>query len=82
MRMFDSMRRMYQSNLDEQLVMAKTGHHSNCVHSFKHTSSAQLQNVHEVFCGNASSTPSVFEPMVKKPCIETAKGKTKPIRIM
>ena len=62
--------RMYQSNIDEQLVMERTGYHSNCVGSYKRTSSAQLQNVSEVLCGNATSAPSVFEPMVKKPCVE------------
>ena len=43
--------RLYQSNLDEQLVMERTGHHSTAVCSYKCTSSEQLQNVSEILYG-------------------------------
>ena len=58
--------RLYQSNLDEQLVMERTGHHSTAVCSYKCTSSEQLQNVSEILYGNGSVAPSSFKPLVKK----------------
>lgn len=43
--------RMFQSNMEEQLVMDKTGHRSTAVRSYKRTSDAQLRDVTKVLYG-------------------------------
>ena len=43
---------LYQQNVDEQLVMETTGHHSNCVHNYKHMSSEQLHYLSGILYGN------------------------------
>lgn len=43
--------RIYQGDCDEQLVMEKTGHHSNAVRSYKRTSNKQLREVSNLLYG-------------------------------
>ena len=44
---------LYQSNVDDQLVIECTSRCSNCVREYKRTSNAHLQGVSEVFYGNS-----------------------------
>lgn len=52
--------RLYQSNVDEQLVMERTGYRSNAVRSYKCTSNDQLRNISNLLYGE--------EPEAKKIC--------------
>lgn len=58
--------RMFHSNLEEQLVMEKTGHRSNAVRSYKQTSDKQLRDVSSVLYGQSTTE----EPVAKKVCTE------------
>ena len=44
--------RLYHSNVDEQLVIECTGHHSTSVCEYKSTSDFQLESVSSVLYGN------------------------------
>lgn len=56
--------RLFQSNMEEQLVMEKTGHRSNAVRSYKRTSDRQLREVSNVLYGKGNPE----EPDFKKLC--------------
>lgn len=57
--------RMFQNNVEEQLVMERTGHRSNAVRSYKRTSDRQLRNLSCILYGQSSK-----EPPAKKVCVE------------
>ena len=67
---------LYQSNIDEQLVMECTGHCSNCVHGYKRTSSAQLKGVSDVLYGKPEALGVVALPQVVnvENCIDKSVG--------
>jgi len=46
--------RLYQANVDEQLIMERTGHRSTaCVRAYKRTSDIQLQNCSAILDGTS-----------------------------
>ena len=45
---------LFHQNIDEQMFMERTGHHSTSVCSYKHTSSDQLHEVSSILYGNCS----------------------------
>ena len=60
---------LYQSNVDEQLIMEHTGHHSNSVRSYKCTSNDQLHDVSNFLYGNCDEKESkVVTSVRKRPC--------------
>ena len=61
--------RLYQSNVDEQLIMEHTGHRSNSVRSYKRTSNGQLRDVSNFLYGKpAESNENSDEFPSKKRC--------------
>lgn len=58
--------RMFQNNVEEQLVMERTGHRSNAVRSYKRTSDKQLRNISRILYGQENSD----EPCTKKQCVD------------
>ena len=59
--------RMYNENLDEQLICEVTGHRSNAVRSYKRTSDNQLKSISNVLYGQSDDKMSVdTEPVQKK----------------
>ena len=48
--------RLHQQNIDEQLVVEHTGHHSTCVHSYKCTSSNQMCGLSDMLYGNPTQS--------------------------
>ena len=66
--------RLYQCNVDEQLVMETTGHHSTTsVRSYKRTSSDQMKDISSVLYGNGiDKTVSIVpEPVNKRRIVAT-----------
>ena len=58
--------RLYNANVDEQLITEVTGHHSNAVRSCKHTSNDQLKSVSNVlYGGNFENKDAVAECKVE-----------------
>lgn len=62
---------MYQSNCDEQLVMEKTGHHSNAVRLYKRMSDKQLRDVSKIIYSQANEMSNDSGPSAKKVCTVT-----------
>ncbi|XP_070572936.1 uncharacterized protein [Ptychodera flava] len=56
--------RLFDANVDEQLICEKTGHRSNAVRSYKRTSDRQQQNISRILQGH------VGEPPKKLACIQ------------
>lgn len=57
---------MFQNNMEEQLVMDRTGHRSTAVRSYKRVSGKQLRDVSKILYGQ-----EVTGNEAKKPCLET-----------
>lgn len=65
--------RMFQNNMEEQLVMDKTGHRSTAVRSYKRTSDAQFRDVTRVLYGQSrQECEATSAKTPKKSCPESA----------
>ena len=60
--------RLYQEDIDEQLIMERTGHRSNAVRLYKRTSNGQMRDVSNILYGKSNSTEAQMSP---KKCICT-----------
>lgn len=60
--------RLFQNNVDEQLIMDRTGHRSASVRSYKRTSNIQLNDLSEILYGNTANKSAAVPP--KRPKVE------------
>ena len=51
--------RMFDANVDEQLISEITGHSSNAVRNYKRTSDTKRQNVNTIVQGNSKDSPVI-----------------------
>ncbi len=57
---------IFASGLDEQLICERTGHTSNAVRNYKHTSAQQLMEISNVLHGNAKKSKTTPSASVSK----------------
>lgn len=63
--------RLYQHNVDEQLIQERTGHCSDSVRSYKRTDSKQLHEISEILYGNeAEAPPPKRRKMETEECVQ------------
>lgn len=64
--------RLYQNNVDEQLIQERTGHRSDSVRSYKCTSSKQLSEISDILYGNEIEPRPAKQAKIEQESTENA----------